>query len=289
MATDSKQTSEESSISGKWVSTFLADKPAVDLSEWVKQRRIEYTDFLLNCSPICIYGIWQCVAEYVLDEEVLIPNTKDADEFSKYWFVVPNGTSEINRFRQYHDVKVRPSDSGEYVEIELIRRGAIASINEYIPNKKAKLKIQCAVRWKDSSDFLTFLMRSDGKRAIDEQWGQMNHGGRVLRVVQHGLYERGWRSPGLFMYLGDPQKEWPSLTNFSAINNLPQPPYEGTLEIIDDGETVEMYYQNGNQYSLIEKRVSVGGSNRYHVAIYNREQPRCVSDITSLTVSVYID
>merc|ERR1719474_1575872 len=134
MSTDSAQTAERGSISGKWVTTFLQDnQPAVHLTEWAKERILEFANFLMNCSPICIRGIWQCVAEYVLDEVVIIPNTKDVEEFSKYWFVVSNGSSEINRFRQFHDVEVRPSSSGEHVEIELIRRGAIASINEYIP------------------------------------------------------------------------------------------------------------------------------------------------------------
>ena len=215
---------------------------------------------------------------------MLIPNTANVKEFCKYWYIVPNGTLEINRFRQYHDVKVRTPSTSEHVEIELIRRGAIASIKEYIPSKNAKLRIQCEIRWKHRNDFITFLTTSDGTRHTNgglDEWGEVNHGGRVPMVVQHG-----WGPTRMYMFLGESKNRgYPDTRHFIAIDKMPQPPYKATIEIIDDGETVEMYYDNGlGQYRLVQRGVSPGKRN--HIAIFNREQPGCVCDITSLTVSV---
>ena len=281
MAEDHQQTDGGAKISGKWITTFLPDKIAVNLSEFVKQRRVDYATFLKDCSSISVQGIWFCVAEYVLEEEVLIPNTANVEEFCKYWYIVPNGASEINRFRQYHDVKVRTPSSSEHVEIELIKRGAIASINEYIPSKNAKLKIRCEIRWKHRNDFITFSTKSDGTRRTEDQYGGVNHGGRLLMAVQYG-----WRPPGLYMFFGEEKVgNMPETQHFVEIDKISRPPYEAKIEIIDDGETVEMYYDNAlSQYKMVQKGVSSGKRN--HIAIWNREHSNCVCDITSLTVSV---
>ena len=284
MAEDQPKIDGGPKIPGKYITTFLPDKTTVNLSEFIKQRRVDYANFLKDCSPISVHGIWQYIAEYVLDEEVLIPNTTNVKEFCKYWYIVPNGTSETNRFRQYHDVKVRTPITSEHIEIELIRRGAIASIKEYIPSKNAKLRIQCEIRWKHRNDFITFLTTSDGTRRTNGgwgEWGEVNHGGRVLMVVQYG-----WGLPGLYMFLGEgTDRGWPETRHFMGTDTMPRPPCKATVEIIDDGETVEMYYDNGLiQYTLVQKEVSAGNSN--HIAIFNREQQGNVCDITSLIVSV---
>lgn len=68
MAEDHVQTGGGRNISGKWVTTFLPNIIAVNLSEFVKQRRVDYANFLRDYSSIFVPGIWQYVAEYVLDE-----------------------------------------------------------------------------------------------------------------------------------------------------------------------------------------------------------------------------
>ena len=60
-----------------------------------------------------------------------------------------------------------------------------------------------------------------------------------------------------------------------------------SLEIIDDGETVEMsYIADGERYSLEAEGKSSSAGN--HIAIFNREQPYCIVDISSLCVSVVV-
>merc|ERR1719334_2850609 len=118
----------------------------VNLSEWFNQHRLSLCKVVMDCLSIPIQEICMCISEYTLDEEVLIPNTAEPGVFHKYWHIVRSGPSDADKFKYDHrvDVKLLSAQPRKQVEIELTRRAAIASINEYIPSKNAKLKIECA-------------------------------------------------------------------------------------------------------------------------------------------------
>ena len=264
----------------------MQDKVVVDLSQWIKQRRLDIANHLMECSQIHVQGICMCITEYVLEEAVLIPNTTDPTEFAKHWFIIPNGSSDVPHD---HQVTVRTPTAAPYAEIQLIQAGAIASINEYIPSKNAKLKIQCGIRWKDRRDYLTFSTRSNGTRrskcfdigSIPFHCGpdSVDGGGRTVTVLQNDR-----KSPSLLIELS---RQYPSSRQSIGIGKVPSIPYYSTVEIIDDGENVEVCYDDGQLHELWMDGVSHGQRN--HIAIWNRGQPGCVLDITSLTVSVVMN
>lgn len=251
----------------------------VDLSQWVKQRQTDFANYLMDCSQIHVQGICMCITEYALAEAVLIPNITNPTEFSKYWFIVPNASPDD---QNDHKVTVSTPRLGKYAEVQLIQEGAIASINEYIPSQNAKLKIQCGIRWNHKNDYLTVSTRADGSRHRSDQYlyhqagrGYVEGGGRTMSVHQNE------RFPKIHIELSELYGSGGSNTE---LRQVPAVPYSSSLEIIDDGEYVEMIYNDGNKYEWIMDGESYGQRN--HIAIWNCGQPDCVLDITSLKVSV---
>ena len=131
----------------------------INLDKYIAQKQIskqitieillQYTD--INTAKL-IYDI--CT-----DDNILIPDTFARTEFFKYWFIVDKGCEIADfPFTYLHKVQLHPT------YLQLIQKGAIASIQGYKPSKTAKLKLECKFMYNHQKDGLTFSFRSDGMR-----------------------------------------------------------------------------------------------------------------------------
>merc|ERR550525_1381271 len=97
-------------------------------------------------------------------------------------------------------------------------------------------------------DFMTFTTRSNGQRDTEtyhRTWGGVDYGGhkgKAMRVVQCQLW-------------GPSRIEIQINGDCKVVQCPPAPKYETVnVEIVDDGETVEMTYRVGKEIYFIRKK-----------------------------------
>lgn len=253
----------------------------MDLSQLLNQRkkdRIQLIGILMECLNVEDKDVCHCITEFCWIDNLLIPdsNTLDEDEFLKYWFVVPPG-NEVNHYRDVHDVQIKDSQEEQGLMVQLIRRGAIATIHEYKANKEAKLKLECKFQWSNTNHFLTISTQTDGDRDTTvrhRSYGVVEDIGRFIRICQGQ-----WGPPRVAIEIDnrETQVRIPTAKCCQTVS----------AEIIEDGQNLKMkYIADGKTYSISSNKLAIAKPTGHRVTLFNRECPGNIVDISHLSLSI---
>ena len=217
------------------------------------------------------------------DDTILIPNTFNRNEFSKYWVICKKRTKRSLQSR--HDLY----EVGLYSHyLSLIGRGVITSIKGYKPSKTAKLKLECKFKFHHPRDFMTFSLQTNGLKKSHERnlWGDFDTNTQkvhIFREVGGNLSNNRIRVRG---------KDDDGFTSEREVK-IDTPPLDKELFfiMIDDGCVVNVAYRNGDggKEYFVEFPSNSTQAQYFRTSIMNRETKGGIADITHLQLSVVHD
>eukprot|EP01084_Bolivina_argentea_P119437 211765_1 len=263
-----ERTLEETTMSQNKIETINLDQYIVETQKYkqiIIQTLSEYAD----------QEIAKLIYQICNDDTILIPNTFQMDEFLKYWFIVNKGKS-VNKFKYDHRVDLYAN------YLQLIQRGAVASIKEYKPSSTAKLKLECKFIYRHPTDYMRFSFRSNGVREPNMKYASR---GRVYCEDNHlSIYKEFHRGSNRIALMGTDKDG----NTTERTQNIPSIPLNTELSVvmIDDGNKINTTYcsDDGVIYKL---EFDSNKISKYHrVIAFNRELQGNIVDITYLQVSV---
>merc|ERR1711933_509034 len=145
--------------------------------------------------------------------------------------------------------------------------------------------VECDFRFLSETDFMTFSLRSNGKRSVNRwqsEWVIVEGHNCAIRVCQNS-----WGRARIA--IGD-DNYYTDIDDGNHVMAIPDPRNELIyVRIIDDGQNINFECSFGGETYAIHGRLSGDGSiNREmcKIAMYNRECYENVVDITMLRVSI---